>query len=223
LAGERLYQGRAPTLWAMACLGPEHHANAGWAGDPQACLALGQERAPQRPSQAVRLLQRACEGFPGTPGGQGIHEGCVLLVEVNQRLESQGAPPEQSRQRYGLACGQGVARACAEAGRLWRDEGRGDSGDAQAVRLFQEGCDRGDWSACRQLAWMMERGRGVSLNLPGAADLYERACEAGEAAACFGLGKMLRDGRGVEADPREASALMARACQLGWKPACATP
>lgn len=223
LARDALYQERAPVLWSMACLGPDHHANADWAGDPQACLLLGEASAQGEPTQSVRFLQRACEGFPGTPGGQGITRACQRLVEVNRRLEQEGAPLIAVRQRYGLACDQGVSEACAEAGRLWREGDQGEQGDVQAVRRFQEGCDRGDWAACRQLAWMMERGRGVSLNLPGAADLYERACDAQEMAACFGLAKMVRDGRGVQADPAQARRLMKLACEGGWKPACATP
>jgi TPR repeat protein len=193
---------------------------------------------PDPPPDPLLLLQEGCAAQDARACREGgllaletdpevatalLYEGCqladLLACEALAALARRPDRAEGALALLSLACDHGVPAACADAGQRLRDQGD-PRADTLAARRFQEGCDLGDWSACRQLAWMMEKGRGLSADLPGAADLYERACEQKEPAACFGLSKMLAEGRGVDADPRRARALRRQACALGWQPAC---
>lgn len=101
------------------------------------------------------------------------------------------------------------------------EEAKALPGDApEQVRQDARACDRGEMTACNNLAASYEYGDGVVADLARAARLYEQSCEAGALLGCTNLASMLREGRGMEVDVARALELYDDTCSLGEPLAC---
>lgn len=69
-------------------------------------------------------------------------------------------------------------------------------------------------SACGNLAFLVDEGRGIRKNRQRALDLFDRACGLGDAESCFTLARALQTGKGIEPDPDRAIELLERTLTL---------
>lgn len=133
------------------------------------CLAQARAaRAAARPdpTQALRLLTRACELGSGP-----------ACLETGRLLRSgEGALPDVVRARGYLAqgCDRGAEGACLEF-----------------LQLAKKACEQGDSKACVQAGRLAEKGRGVPRDIGQAEQLFERACRGQDIEGCQRL-KALR-------------------------------
>jgi hypothetical protein len=82
-------------------------------------------------------------------------------------------------------------------------------------------CDvDGDASSCNDLALMLSRGDGVTLDETKSTKYFLRACELGSSSACNSAGMRLEYGRGIQKDEATASNLYAKSCESGTPAAC---
>lgn len=91
-------------------------------------------------------------------------------------------------------------------------------GDAiECTRL----CDtEGDASSCNDLALMLSRGDGITVDEKKATTFFLRACDLGSAIGCNNAGMRVEYGRGFDKDEARASALYEKACDRGMAAAC---
>lgn len=78
----------------------------------------------------------------------------------------------------------------------------------------------GDASSCNDLALMLSRGDGITLDEFKSTKFFLRACDLGNSTACNSAGMRLEYGRGAPKDETTASNLYARACDNGTPAAC---
>src|SRR5882757_6154816 len=86
---------------------------------------------------------------------------------------------------------------------------------------WRDGCNGGDLAQCSNLGEAYERGTGVPVDLPKAAELYRKACDGNNTRGCLMLGTAYASGRGVAKDDAQASALLGKGCDNGDIDACA--
>jgi TPR repeat protein len=91
-------------------------------------------------------------------------------------------------------------------------------GDAiECTRL----CDTdGDASSCNDLALMLSRGDGITMDEKKATTFFLRACDLGNAIGCNNAGMRAEYGRGVNKDEAHAASLYEKACDRGMAAAC---
>lgn len=77
-----------------------------------------------------------------------------------------------------------------------------------------------DASSCNDLALMLSRGDGVTLDESKSTKFFVRACDLGSAIGCNNAGMRLEAGRGAPKDEVTASNLYLRACDSGMAAAC---
>lgn len=73
----------------------------------------------------------------------------------------------------------------------------------------------GDPYACLALAYFMQTGKELDMDIPSAVEWYERASELGCARAHWELSKIYTDGEYVEPDERKAMRHLMRSAELG--------
>ena len=69
-----------------------------------------------------------------------------------------------------------------------------------AIAHYQQGCDAGDPTGCRQIGIAYLEARGLPRSATAAAVWLERACVGDDAIGCRVLGAMLVDGVGLQRD-----------------------
>jgi hypothetical protein len=94
---------------------------------------------------------------------------------------------------------------------------RGD--EANAVRILEDACDKGQGIACSDLA-LAEEKRGGPEALARAAALHRKGCDAGYAPGCAFLAYLFARGEGVTKDETEAVRLYEKACLAGDPGGC---
>ena len=109
------------------------------------------------------------------------------------------APPAPSALPAGL-----TAEEAYRQGVRLAEENSPTRNDAEAVRLFRFGADRGHGNAQVYLGFMYENGRGVPRDDVEAVRLYRLAANQGNASGQSNLGVMYASGRGVAKDDAEA-------------------
>ena len=142
-------------------------------------------------------------------------------------------------QRKASTCQDGNGAACTELAKAHDDDmvllrqacdlGDGEGcymlglklgNTAEGAAAYEQACDAGIPSACTNLGWMMQNGKGVRTDLQGAVRLYKHGCDGTPCLArnnlgCVNLGRLYRDGIGVKADEREAIKLFREVCEAG--------
>ena len=97
-------------------------------------------------------------------------------------------------------------------------------GDVAACRTFlpiaEQACASRNGSACGILGWLHENGRGVTADLPRAADFYQQACDARERRGCLALAVMQARGNGIPKDEARASSTFEQLCNGGLLESC---
>ena len=84
----------------------------------------------------------------------------------------------------------------------------------------QRACDKGEASACVEVAMAYASGDALTADTAKAAKLFRRGCEAGEAKGCNGLGVLALSGNGVTKDEKKAVSLFRKACASGYSSGC---
>ncbi|HEY6147297.1 MAG TPA: hypothetical protein VIZ69_06350, partial [Thermoanaerobaculia bacterium] len=136
---------RALELYHAACQG----------GYAEACAHEGLHRmnAPDTASEAVQVLERACELGSGS--------GCAHLAFLYATGKTVAKNDRRAAALYVTSCDRGDARGCYNVG-LMAEEGRGGARDlSRAAAKYQEACDSGSSAACTNLGFLYENGRGV--------------------------------------------------------------
>jgi len=77
-----------------------------------------------------------------------------------------------------------------------------------------------DAASCNDLALMLSRGDGVTMDEKKATTFYLRGCDLGSASSCNSAGTRLEYGRGTPKDEATAATLYAKSCDAGWPSAC---
>jgi hypothetical protein len=121
-------------------------------------------------------------------------------------------------QKWPICCGVLLfcllaIRAPADFGAGWRAYEKRDY--ATALREWLPLAQRGDADARFLLAFMYEKGRGVTQDYPEAVTWYRMAAEQGLAMAQVNLGLMYREGRGVAKDYQQAVKWFRMAAEQG--------
>ena len=100
----------------------------------------------------------------------------------------------------------GDAEAQYRIARLYsRGEGVPERDDATALKWYRAAAEQGHLRAENDLGVVLELGRGLEPDLPGAAAWYRRAAEQGLATAQGNLARLYLAGTGVERDPAAAA------------------
>jgi hypothetical protein len=95
-----------------------------------------------------------------------------------------------------------------------------DQDDAEALRWYRAGVDRGDAWSMTNLGFMYEAGKGVPKDEGEAVIWYRKGAERGNAAAMFLLGRMYESGKGRLTTSRaEAVSWYRKAATAGYEPA----
>jgi TPR repeat protein len=92
---------------------------------------------------------------------------------------------------------------------------------ADALDLYEDGCDDGRAASCYRLGLLYDTGRGLPAADPvRGRELFERACQGGSFAACSKLSGSLLSGTSVEADVQRGLDLAGKACTGGSAAGC---
>jgi TPR repeat protein len=190
-----------------------------------ACRDLGRSTlladGPGRDDRmAAAWAMKACE-----MGEAGACSDLGVLAAIGRGVPQADARAAALARR---ACDSGFALACSNLGALTvegantltlRPEEAGEEGQ-RIVRLLSTGCDAGAPEGCLNLGTVLEAGRLVPLDSPGAARAYRRGCQGGLALACHRLALLAADRPGA-APGADVRALQGAACQAAIGPACA--
>lgn len=158
----------------------------------------------------IRVL-RPCSG-----GGPAL-----LIAILAQSACSWHARSDAEMEARRVACEQGAAQTCTEAGAIY-DRGDGVPRDRSAAAAFYgKGCAKGDPWGCINRGMSLEHGLGVPRDVPAAVMAYEQACEAGIGDGCFKVAAVYDDIGPAEArDLWQAALYYERACVLNLPEAC---
>ncbi len=118
-------------------------------------------------------------------------------------------------------CGRSTeGRSCFLLGTAY-EFGRGRPLDrARALALYETGCARGNFEACKALARVRTSEGTDRGDLTSTVASLTKACESGDAESCLYLAAIYRTDHGVPWDDARSRALLRRACELGSVPAC---
>lgn len=118
-----------------------------------------------------------------------------------------------------IACAS--AQACYDIG---ADHQNGRNGrkkdDLLALDHFRRACQSGYLTACVDVGYHIEMGRGTSVDLTNAAAYYQKGCDGGNQIGCANLAYMFENARGVEQSFPIAITLYGSACSSGNGRAC---
>lgn len=202
-------------------------------GDPEGCgraaaLYERDEVAPPHRRRAGAMFEHVCQNrFPIDPGGcaagalhgraceGGRGASCAALADLHLSGRLGRRRPALAASLWSRACATGHAASCQ---RVAEDGVRADP--AGAAMTFAKGCDAGVGEPCARLADLLERGFGVTRDLPRARRLRKRACELEHGGGCRALAGMWLRGLGGSTGRENAFALLERACALGDADAC---
>lgn len=123
---------------------------------------------------------------------------------------------------FARRCEGGDGESCHQLAVLFaKGYGEGESAEL-ALEYHRRGCAaaRPSATACNDLGYAYQKGRGVAQDIPRGAALYVQACELGSILACNNAGVVYHGGLGVPRDPARALALFTRACGRLLASAC---
>jgi TPR repeat protein len=161
-------------------------------------------RYPEDPRACVAgaFHARACD--------LGVSASCASLASLYESRRLGKA--ERAAELWARACSAGDTASCARAAAALPPD--------KAAALFAPACAAGDQAACTSLADLLERGAGVTRDLPRARTLRDAACKVKVAPACSALARMWLRGVGGPRDGGTAWKLAEQACNLGDADAC---
>jgi TPR repeat protein len=90
----------------------------------------------------------------------------------------------------------------------------------EAIKLFAQGCDKGETQACANLGVMYDLGEGTERDVAKAYELYDLTCSQGVAKSCFNLGVAYEFGKSIRVDTTKARRYYDTSCDLGHKKGC---
>jgi hypothetical protein len=186
-----------------------------FAGDATGCAIFGEAvhgmadapvRLPQDLPRGRRALDKGCAA--------GNLNACRTLVsyDYDDAAPGAGCPALEA------LCKRGDPRSCTFFGQCLDRIEHFRRDRAQALQIFQSGCDHGERTACRELAYRFMEGEGVSKDQGRAFALLDRACRMDDPLACGYEGLHLERGQGVPQDVARAKALYRKACARGIRP-----
>lgn len=151
---------------------------------------------------------------PGCPPGRVRRAGkCTAPSPREGHLCELAAPDDCDRE-----CERGDRDSCTRRAIHLYDDAQSDR--AAVVGLYRDACERGDPTACTNLAWMHMTGDGTPADLAAAEALFTRACDAGVARACSNLAAMWNLVEGHAVDRRKSLAYAERSCRGGDGAGC---
>lgn len=220
-------------------------------GNTQACLDDGMRAlAAAKPQfgEARKALSAACRPSVGTNAGSAISQARPLACNELALLvrDAKGGPKDVPRalDLFGIACKDGLDRACVDlAGLLYSEKADKTEDAVRAVVLFDAACGKVDVAhlpddgphelseACAALGRAYEVGVGVEparADPEKAAALYTKSCESRYAPGCVSSGNLLVASNDIPARPlgagktriADAAALYERACKLDAHVGC---
>ncbi|MBX7098425.1 MAG: hypothetical protein K1X89_11980 [Myxococcaceae bacterium] len=127
----------------------------------------------------------------------------VLGVLVAGFLRGAAPLPEVSRLNQQVRCGQGDAAACREH-----------------VEETRQRCDRGDAEGCVLLGIMLQVGKSLPQDLPGAVAQFQKACALKSGPGCWYLGTTAEYGRGAERNLEAARTAYQQSCGAKHENGC---
>ena len=81
--------------------------------------------------------------------------------------------------------------SCFRAGKLYRDGEHVKQDYNKARKFFTKGCNENDSESCLNLADMMEKGQGSSIeSKSNAKELYGKLCEQGNLEGCWNFKRL---------------------------------
>ncbi len=187
-------------------------------GDMRQCTSLGyhyekgEEGASQSNTQAVKYLQKGCDG--------GNDWGCGNLGIMYEYSKGVSQSDTQAVKYYQKGCDGGDAQGCNNLGTMY-EYGRGVSkSNTTAVKYYQKGCDGGVAFGCTSLGYMYKYGKGVSQSDTQAVKYDQKGCDGGSAFGCTSLGLMYESGRGVSKSNTTAEKYYQKGCDGGHDWGC---
>jgi TPR repeat protein len=158
--------------------------------DPEGLNAFGwfQERVLGGDFEAISSYRRAAE--------KGHPEGAYNLA----RMVDQG---------------RGAKRDEQGAHKLYRQATDLGCDPSAMAAIYFEAAQAGNVAGMFNLAWMLERGRGISPDIATAAQWHRKAAEKGSIASMARLGALLLEGRGMERNYAEARKYLTQAASKG--------
>lgn len=156
------------------------------------------------PSFSGALLGEIEEGGPA--GLAGLQPGDLVEYFYGEKVNG---PCDLDRQILALEPGQEVT--------VFLQRGGGVSTHtvelADALDLYEEGCDDGRAASCYRLGLLYAKGKGsVAADPVRSRELFERACDLGDPPACTKTGLLHEYGQDIRKDPEKARAFYKRAC-----------
>lgn len=194
-------------------------------GNVEACYRDGMAAtSAARPQfgEARKSFSTACLG--GNAPTSKAHHGpsCFELAQLVR--DARGGPKDLVRAAdlFGIACKEGVARACVDHGlALYNGDGVKENA-ARAVELFTPACtaEPNDATACKALGDAFAAGKGVEKkDEDRALELYQMACKTQNAEACVAAGNLMQASRSGNRKA-EAAANYLLGCELDARTGC---
>lgn len=184
---------------------------------PQGPATLGADlelvQGAPYPSYTGAVLGEIEEGGPA--GLAGLQPGDLVDYFYGEKVNG---PCDLDRQLLALEPGQEVT--------LFLQRGGGSSTAtvelADALDLYEDGCDAGRAASCYRLGLLYAKGKGsVAVDPVRSREVFERACQGGSAEACSDLGGSLLSGTGAAPDLPRGVDLVRKACEGGSSAGCA--
>jgi TPR repeat protein/CHAT domain-containing protein len=119
-----------------------------------------------------------------------------------------------------IACENGNADACNQAGLRYSNGQDVREDEFRATELYLRACDLGHAWGCYNAGCQYWAGDGAEADDPTALPLFEAACEQDIGDACDLAGLLLVQGEGVELDHARGVELYLRACDLDSATGC---
>jgi hypothetical protein len=128
--------------------------------------------------EVIPTLQVECENNSAA--------SCLAYGKAMTRSEGGAAVAKlRGGEAIGRSCALGLAEGC---------QALTDFVGANGVKVFEDGCGKGDMIACYLSGWVRARGQGVTRDDAAAMPFFEKACGGGFGPACEALNQ-LRPGR----------------------------
>ncbi len=168
---------------------------------------------PTAPPAPAAILARLDPPKPKT-ADEAAPEAAAGRVAPKLTVRGLDAPPVQA-----VACGS--PKACYDIGADFQNGRNGrPKDDVRALDHFRRACRDGYATACVDVGYHIEMGRGSSVDLTNAAAHYQKGCDAGNQIGCANFAYMFENGRGVPQSYAIALDLYRTACTDGNARAC---
>lgn len=164
---------------------------------------------PDNTSPATVAQARRCDG--------GVASACTELALMFQAGSELPRDQARANMLFSQACASQDGGGCYRMALSLLSHGPGR--DAEANKLFIDGCDLGSAKACGEAAQRLYNA-DVQDQIPTMARMARRGCDADEPQACLVLGVLLAYGLGMPLDMEQARKRLMQACSAKLDSAC---